>query len=855
MNFYISIYRYLQKSLYKGLCPKLRANIKMNKTCINKLYYLLLATLFLSGLYALRSDIETYISKMWVGELFDYVYKACITNDLFNFLFTLTLASLFFIIGKKVFQSNGSVLGCIGCIFAILYLSKNTFWIFPKVFLIDIDYGAFLIISLMAVLIIDVIAIARKLLNAENANISNVDDRKGYCMDGVYSEPRQIGWDNYVSDLLALMPHYRLMKESLAIGISGNWGSGKTSFLKSMQKQMNADYRVVTFNPWTCTDKEQIISQFFALMREQTENNEESLHEAIQKYQDIVLDADIHPAITFLAKILPLSKKEETLESLKDKIEEAITIDGSKPFAIFIDDLDRLEGNELFEVLRLIRITANFRNVVFVVAYDRDYICNVLNESKYIKRAEEYIQKIFHLEVSLPKFEDDTLLDVFMEEVVRIASLNERQATRLRQLVMQLLNIDGLSFTDFVPNFRQARRFANVFALNLKSILAHTKDFVVKDFIGVELLHFAYPEIHRTLMYKPIILLKLNKGGFSKSKLLVYEGKDNTPSDKLLRKLFYSNNNETQLTSREVRSQLSYANYFCYRLPNNSIGTTEFEMLMIADDLDVVRDGVNVWMRRKDSFDSLYEHFRSYYMHGYKDIKVIRNYICALLEFIPQLSDKGIEQIISDRYWIRGGVDVDELRKQLISLFEYSISKGKFLEKINHLLASFYNAYPDDYEPDDIALDLFKRNQLEMLAGKSLVKYTEINGKPSPSEISHKGTPFNKFLKSGCYVQNYYREGDEYVGIDTNLMCDELIIQYQNTESDYATFCDFIQPYLIKTDDPAEEEYEAKSIATDICSIFDSYTFFEKFVHGAFTPTEEIEKKLKYIRSIMHGYC
>ena len=827
----------------------------MNRTCINKLYYLLLATLFLSGLYALRSDIETYISKMWVGELFDYVYKACITNDLFNFLFTLTLASLFFIIGKKVFQSNGSVLGCIGCIFAILYLFKNTFWIFPKVFLIDIDYGAFLIISLMAVLIIDVIAIARKLLNAENANISNVDDRKGYCMDGVYSEPRQIGWDNYVSDLLALMPHYRLMKESLAIGISGNWGSGKTSFLKSMQKQMNADYRVVTFNPWTCTDKEQIISQFFALMREQTENNEESLHEAIQKYQDIVLDADIHPAITFLAKILPLSKKEETLESLKDKIEEAITIDGSKPFAIFIDDLDRLEGNELFEVLRLIRITANFRNVVFVVAYDRDYICNVLNESKYIKRAEEYIQKIFHLEVSLPKFEDDTLLDVFMEEVVRIASLNERQATRLRQLVMQLLNIDGLSFTDFVPNFRQARRFANVFALNLKSILAHTKDFVVKDFIGVELLHFAYPEIHRTLMYKPMILLKLNKGEFSKSKLLVYEGKDNTPSDKLLRKLFYSNNDETQLTSREVRSQLSYANYFCYRLPNNSIGATEFEMLMIADDLDVVRDGVNVWMRRKDSFDSLYEHFRSYYMHGYKDIKVIRNYICALLEFIPQLSDKGIEQIISDRYWIRGGVDVDELRKQLISLFEYSISKGKFLEKINHLLASFYNAYPDDYEPDDIALDLFKRNQLEMLAGKSLVKYTEINGKPSPSEISHKGTPFNKFLKSGCYVQNYYREGDEYVGIDTNLMCDELIIQYQNTESDYATFCDFIQPYLIKTDDPAEEEYEAKSIATDICSIFDSYTFFEKFVHGAFTPTEEIEKKLKYIRSIMHGYC
>lgn len=825
----------------------------MNKTCMNKLCYSLLATLFLSGFYALRSDIETYISKMWVGELFDYVYKACTTNNWFNFLFTLTLALFFFIIGRKVFQSNGSVLRCIGCILAIVYLFKNTFWIFPKVFFIDIDYGAFLIISLMAILIIDVIAIARKWLNAENANISNIsniDDRKGYCMDGVYSELRHTGWDNYVGDLLSLMPRDRLKKESLAIGISGNWGSGKTSFLKSMQKRMNADYRVVTFNPWTCTDKEQIISQFFALMRDQTENNDESLQDAIQKYRDIVLDADIHPVLTFLAKVFPLSKKEETLDSLKDKIEEAITTDGSKPFAIFIDDLDRLEGNELFEVLRLIRITANFRNVVFVVAYDRDYICNVLNESKNIKRAEEYIQKIFHLEVSLPKFEDETLLDVFIDETVRIASLNERQAASLRQLIMQLFNVDGLSFTDLIPNFRQARRFANIFSLNFKSILAHTKEFVVRDFIGIELLHFVFPDIHRTLMYKPMTLLKQRTETLSKSRLFVYESDDNTPCDKLLKRLF-SNDRETERTSREIRSSLSYANYFCYRLPKNVIGTTEFEMLMIEDDVDVVRKCTQAWIQKGDSLKSLYEHFRSYSMHEYKELKVMRNYICALLEFIPMLNEKGIQEIISKRYWIRTGVDIDDLQKQLILLFEYSISKGKSLNNINCLLSDLYNGYPEDYEPDEIALDLLEEVQLIELAGKSLAKYIEINGRPLPSQISKKDSSFNRFLKSGCYVQSYYMEGDEYVGSNSNLMCNELIKQYEDMKADYATFCDFIKPYLIKTNDPSEEEYEAEIIKADICSIFDRYSLFEEFVHKTFSPNEEIEQKLEYIRNIM----
>ena len=708
------------------------------------------------------------------------------------------------------------------------------------------------IILLIAILILDITALAREYLSLGNSNANGTyaDDKKGYCMDGVYCELRETGWDNYVSNLLALMPKSRLKKESLAIGISGNWGSGKTSFLKSMQKQMDADYRVVSFNPWTCTDKEQIISQFFALMSNQTEYNDRPLQDAIQKYRDIVLDADIHPSLTFLAKLLPLNKREETLESLKDKIEEAIATDDSKPFAIFIDDLDRLEGNELFEVLRLIRITANFRNVVFIVAYDRDYICNVLNESKNIKRAEEYIQKIFHLEVSLPKFEDETLLDVFMEEIVRIAALNESNASILKRSIRQLLDADGLSFTEYVPNFRQARRFANVFAVNLKSIISHTKDFVTKDFVGIELLHFAFPDIHRTLMYKPMTLLKQRPVTLSKARLLVYESDNNSPCDRLLKRLF-PNDSETEKSSREIRSQISFANYFCYRLPKNVIGATEFEMLMIADDLDVVRDGVNVWMRRKDSFDSLYEHFRSYYMLGYKDIKVIRNYICALLEFIPKLSDKGIEQIISERYWIREGVDVDKLQKQLISLFEYSIGKGKFLEKINHLLASFYNAYPDDYEPDDIASDLLEEGQLIMLAGKSLAKYIEMNGKPSPNEISDKNSSFYRFLKSGCYVRCYYLEGGEYVGTDTNLMCHELINQYEGTKANMDMFQEFISPYLIKTNDPSEEEYEAEIIKADICSIFDRYSLFEEFVHKTFSPNEEIEQKLEYIRNIM----
>ena len=137
-----------------------------------------------------------------------------------------------------------------------------------------------------------------------------------------------------------------------------------------------------------------------------------------------------------------------------------------------------------------------------------------------------------------------------------------------------------------------------------------------------------------------------------------------------------------------------------------------------------------------------------------------------------------------------------------------------------------------------------------MLAGKSLAKYIEMNGKPSPNEISDKNSSFNRFLKSGCYVRCYYLEGGEYVGTDTNLMRHELINQYEGTKANMDMFQEFIYPYLIKTDNPAEEEYEAQSIKNDIYSIFDSYTLFEKFVRGTFCMNEDIEKRLEYIRNL-----
>lgn len=790
---------------------------------------------------------------MWVGELFAYVFKACTLSTLFNILLILALCCFSIIVGKKIYHSKGSILISICVLFAIVYLYTNNYWTFAQAYFVNVGYDSLLIISLLTLLITDIIAIARQRLSVkiDDMNESFQDDKKGYCMDEVYTKHRETGWGSYIEDLLTLMPIERLKKESLAIGISGKWGSGKTSFLKSMMESMKDAYLEISFNPWKCTDKVQIVSQFFTLMGKEVEGNDKPLEKAIQKYRDIVLDADIHPVLTLLAKILPGYKDEETLESLKNKVEEAISAEGVKPFVIFIDDLDRLEGDELFEVLRLIRVTANFRNMIFVVAYDCDYICDVLNRSQNIERAEEYIQKIFHLEVSLPKFEEETLLDVFMEEFSRIKSIEGENEIRFRQSILQLCNSAGVSFTDFIPNFRQARRFANIFALNLKAILSHTKDFVVCDFFGIELIHFAFPDVHHTLMYKPMTLLKQRSESLSKSKLLVYKGETNTPCEKLLKCLF-SNVSDTRKTPKEIRSWISYANYFCYRLPKNSIGATEFEMIMIEDDLEVIRDRIHNWMQNQALANSLYNHFASYHMHEYKEIKVIRNYICALLEVIPKLTEKDIKNITSGRYWIRTETDTDELQGLLVPLFEDYIRNGKNLKNINYLLTSFCVSYLEGCEPDEIPLSLLDNNQLNKLSEESLAKFLQQNGIPSPNEISIKGSALNSFLMTGCYLDSYYSQGNQVIKSYSNLMWNELFKQYKGTEADVSTFLKFIDSYKIKTDNPIDEDEEAQIIKQAIESIFINFKNFDKFVRSTFKSNDKIEQSLTEVNNIMN---
>ena len=69
---------------------------------------------------------------------------------------------------------------------------------------------------------------------------------------------------------------------------------------------------------------------------------------------------------------------------------------------VLLDDLDRLSAEEILEVLKLMDRNASFSNTVFITAYDKDYVNNVLKKHLDHGLNHSFIDKYISWEIPLP---------------------------------------------------------------------------------------------------------------------------------------------------------------------------------------------------------------------------------------------------------------------------------------------------------------------------------------------------------------------------------------------------------------------------------------------------------------------
>ncbi|HSG39808.1 MAG TPA: P-loop NTPase fold protein [Thermoanaerobaculia bacterium] len=190
---------------------------------------------------------------------------------------------------------------------------------------------------------------------------------------------------------------------SIVFGLEGAWGSGKTSLLNGLQQGLSSqDYPIVVLSSWNYREPERILRAYFDHIERQLGRTLAlpNLKRSLYKLAAGLADLGPGKIASVTGKYLT-NLSEASIGDIREGLEEALR-QLDKPMIVLIDDLDRIESDELKAVLRAIRLVSDLPNLTHILAYDREQLSkNLFPEDKDGFRARDYLGKIINIELSI----------------------------------------------------------------------------------------------------------------------------------------------------------------------------------------------------------------------------------------------------------------------------------------------------------------------------------------------------------------------------------------------------------------------------------------------------------------------
>lgn len=305
-----------------------------------------------------------------------------------------------------------------------------------------------------------------------------------------------------------------LSGSALTIAITAPWGFGKTSFVNLIKHHIGDRAIVMDYSPWVYGKGSNLTQAFFAELSKKLSCYNRSLHHQIKTYASMLGKTD-STLLQLLSSVYTLFHQDDSLETAKETLEKTLK-SIPKPIVIVVDDLDRLSGDEIMEVLQLMRNGASFSNLCFLAAYDKDYIVKTIAEHNKTAMPTDYLKKIFQVEYTIPQFEKKVLRKVLFDSCSKFIVNDDKE--ELREAIDE-----PSGFRDFMidelKSIRDVKRFVNA----LHASYPHLKgEIVLKDLMNITILKVKYKEVYDLLAKYRFRLFQKNHYGA----LELYNGSD-----------------------------------------------------------------------------------------------------------------------------------------------------------------------------------------------------------------------------------------------------------------------------------------------------------------------------------------
>lgn len=301
----------------------------------------------------------------------------------------------------------------------------------------------------------------------------------------------------------------------LVIGVYGPWGDGKTSTLNLLAGQLADAEGIVTvrFNPWLFESQVDLTLSFLATLADvlgKKLNSKEKLGKLLERCSPLASLVSV--SVGGVVRVDPgkgIEKLGERLSNLtidesRQRFEEILEQEG-KTVVVFIDDIDRLDRRDMHTMLRMVKLSAGFDRVVYVLAFDEEVVSEAIGREYGDaggKSGRKFLEKIVQVPLPLPPADPVKLTQPVYAGLTEILGasaidLSESEVWRLQKHFQQAL----------LPRLttpRQVRRYINAAEFAVP-VLKGEVDTV--DQLLIEGLRVFYPELYAAVRSNPSVFL------------------------------------------------------------------------------------------------------------------------------------------------------------------------------------------------------------------------------------------------------------------------------------------------------------------------------------------------------------
>ena len=331
-----------------------------------------------------------------------------------------------------------------------------------------------------------------------------------------------LGRERFAKEFSSVIRNWQL-KESLVLGLYGKWGEGKTStknlIIENLKNERANKVEVFEFNPWEWSSSKELtknfLEEFSKLISKDSTEESEKFCKSLQKYGVLlrpVIDIYQPGAGTLIKVCLQYFRKQDknskSLLEIKEKIKASMIKRNSK-ILVVVDDIDRLQVQEIRDVFRFIKSNFNFPNIIFLTLFQRDIVEKALSQDNF--SGEKYLEKIIQVSINLPEISKTTLENILIKKL-RDLLKKYYQDGELDEDRWYKIYPNSLMF--YFNNLRDIKRFIHLleFQMNVLKINDLMEvNFI--DIIGIEIFRQFEPEIYQRI--------------FKNKEILTYESSDN----------------------------------------------------------------------------------------------------------------------------------------------------------------------------------------------------------------------------------------------------------------------------------------------------------------------------------------